>query len=140
MASISSGTFTIAEPGVYTSFEMPPRYEYSSIPMSVERMHELRDFREREPETIVEYMEMERRRERMLQEQDVVDRIMEQYTHFIRHYGTRPNALFINREDHYKLMQTTGYYSYNEGITTFRGLKIVPTIAEETYVGLIPEH
>ncbi|MFE4029241.1 hypothetical protein ACFX4N_24090 [Priestia sp. YIM B13551] len=89
---------------------------------------------EQEEDDLVAYIARERERERE-NNRDIVERIFEMQHMFIRKYGIRPDALFINREDHYKLMRNTSYYHYDSTVT-FQGLKIIPTLADETYVGL----
>lgn len=92
--------------------------------------------RSREPETITGYMAMERARERERDSRDIMDRIMHLHHDFIRRFGITPNSVFLNREDHYQLTRDN-HMNYYGDMNTCMGLKVIPTIAEESYVGLV---
>lgn len=92
-----------------------------------------------EPDNIRELMERERieevQKERIRSETDAIERLYEQRHQFIMKYGLNPNTVFLNRADHYSISRSTHHNMYN----TCFGMKVVPTIAEESYVGLVLE-
>ncbi|MES9681650.1 hypothetical protein ABWK22_01715 [Gottfriedia acidiceleris] len=116
------------------------RMEYMSIPyMPEDRMN----FNQRNDEDGIEdYLAREREtsaiEERYRREREIGNKVQYMHQDFIRRYGMSPNTLFVNREDYYHLMRSYPGYIVSNNMASFHGLKVVQTIDEESYVGLIP--
>lgn len=95
--------------------------------------HSLRSPYMRESDNIVEYMAMERENERS---RDTMDRLVRLHHDFVRSHRMHPNAIFLNRDDHYHVRRYNDF-QYNGIEETFQGLKVIPTIADRSYVGII---
>lgn len=95
--------------------------------------HSLRSPYMREPDSIMEYMVMERENERS---RDTMNRLTELHHDFVRSHRMRPNAIFLNRDDHHYVRRYSDI-QYNGIEETFQGLKVVPTIANRSYVGIV---
>jgi hypothetical protein len=136
MASLQD--YATTSSGVYYNTFNSPRFEmeYLCEPYQpVERVYVNYDLRRsyREPETITEYMATERELER---EQNIMNRLMNLHHDFIRRYGITPNSIFLNREDHHQVMRNH-HMNYYGDTNTFNGLRVIPTIADKSYVGLV---
>lgn len=135
---VSLSELKITPPGLYVN--TGPRYfemEYMAEPYQpIETTyvnHSLRSPYIREPDNIMEYMIMERENERS---RDTMDRLSGLHHDFVRSHRMRPNAIFLNRDDHHNVRRYNDF-QYNGIEETFQGLKVIPTIADRSYVGIV---
>ncbi len=135
---VSLSELKITPPGGYANyipynFEMEYMFEpYQPIETTYVN-HNLRSPYMREPDNIVEYMVMERENERS---RETMNRLTGLHHDFVRSHRMQPNAIFLNRDDHHHVRRYNDI-QYKGIEETFQGLRVIPTIADRSYVGVI---